>query len=442
METKPNLKSILAEFFPLHRTLSSEGMDQTYQIIASHLPPDLSFSIESYPPFSRVWTWTVPERYIVHEAYLETEDGGEILNFKDHPLHLVSYSPPVDKLLTWEELAPHLHFSEKRPEAVPWEFKYYERNWGFCLSKHQFEQIDRHKKYHARIHTEFSTAPEHGLKVGTGLLKTEEHVSDTGEFILLAHTCHPAQANDDGAGVVCAIELARRLSQKPLPPGSMDIRFLFGPETIGTVAYLANHEEEILRLRGGIFLDTTGNQNSLALQRTRQNNHLLDRIARHVLSKQITEFREGDFAQVAPNDERIINGPGVNVPCIALSRFPYPEYHTSDDNLDILHEELLVEAVDVAEEIVRIYASNYLPKRTFRGPLFLSGDGRWGNWHENWDLNRALEKVVLKLEGTLSIFDIAEQTGLEYQTVRGFIEKLRARGLVTALPIISEASGW
>ncbi len=77
-------------------------------------------------------------------------------------------------------------------------------------------------------------------------------------MLILAHTCHPMQANDDGAGVVTAIELARRLAQNPLPAGSMSVRFWFGPETIGTIAYLAHNEGLIPGLRGGIFLEMTG----------------------------------------------------------------------------------------------------------------------------------------------------------------------------------------
>jgi len=441
MKPYSSLKSVLAEFLHLNRTLASDDMDKTYDIIGSYMPESENFTTENYAPFSQAWTWKIPERYVVHEAYLETEDGERIVDFKKNPLHIISYSLPVDKVLAWDELAPHLRYSEKRPNAIPWEFKYYERSWGFCLSKNVFDHLPRDKKYHAVIRSEFSTDPENGMKVGMGLVHPEGGQNhEAGEFIIQSHTCHPAQANDNGSGVVCEIELARRLAENPLPAGSMSIRFWFGPETIGTVAYLANHESLIPNLRGGIFLDTTGNQNTLALQRTRQDNHLLDRIARHVISKQNKEFREGEFAQVAPNDERIINGPGVNVPCISLSRFPYPEYHTSDDNLDIIHEELLLNAVDVAEEIVRIYASNYIPRRTFRGPVFLSGYGLWVDWRENWDLNRAIEKIMLKFEGKHSIFDIAEQVGLDYWTVREYVEKFRAKGLVKALPIPSEAS--
>ncbi len=435
----PSLKSILAEFFPLHRTLASEGMDETLRIIGAHMPDAAEYSIETFPPLSQVWTWRVPERYVVHEAYLESEDGERIVDFVDNPLHIISYSLPIDQWLTWDELAPHLRFNEKRPHAVPWEFKYYERDWGFCLPKNQYDQLSHQKKYHALIRSEFRTEPENGLRVAVGVVHPlGGQVPQMGELIVQSHTCHPMQANDDGSGVVCEIELARRLAENPLPEGSMSVRFWFGPETIGTVAYLANHEDLIPNLRGGMFLDSTGNQNSIALQRTLQDDHLLDRIARYVLTKRGKKFREGEFAQVAPNDERILNGAGVNVPSISLSRFPYPEYHTTDDNLDIIHEELLIEVVDVAEEIIRIYASNYVPKRTFRGPVFLSGYGLWVDWRENWALNRAIEKIMMKFEGQHTVFDIAEQVGLDYWMVRDYVEKFRAKGLVNALPIPSE----
>jgi aminopeptidase-like protein len=168
----------------------------------------------------------------------------------------------------------------------------------------------------------------------------------------------------------------------------------------------------------------------MALQHTRQGNHLLDRIALHVLKKRFGEFREAEFAQLAANDERVINGPGVNVPCMELTRFPYPEYHTSDDNLDIMHEDLLMEAADVAEEIIRIYATDYVPMGTFKGPVFLSGHGLWVDWRENWALNRAIEKIMMSLEGKESVFEIAEKVSLDYWVVREYVEKFREKGFV------------
>jgi aminopeptidase-like protein len=184
-------------------------------------------------------------------------------------------------------------------------------------------------------------------------------------------------------------------------------------------------------------MEMTGNRNRIAWHHTRQDDHLLDRITNYQLRN--IEHDERDFAAAPANDERVLNGPGVNVPCISINRYPYDEYHTTDDNLDIVHEDMLVGAAEVAEQIIRVYASNYIPKRTFRGPVFLSGHGLWVDWRENWALNRAIEKIMMRFEGEHSIFDIAEQVGLDYWTVRDYVEKFRAKGFVTPLPIPSEA---
>ncbi len=83
----------------LNRTLASDDMDKTLAIIGSHMPEAANYQIENYAPLSQVWTWKVPERYVVHEAYLETENGERVVDFKDSPLHIISYSLPVDQSL-------------------------------------------------------------------------------------------------------------------------------------------------------------------------------------------------------------------------------------------------------------------------------------------------------------------------------------------------------
>ena len=111
----------------------------------------------------------------------------------------------------------------------------------------------------------------------------------------------------------------------------------------------------------------TGNDNTLILQRSRQDNALIDRVARTVLNRTGNEFREGEFAQVVANDERVINGPGVNVPCISISRWPYDEYHTSDDNPSIMHEDKLQEAADISrtdhsDVCIQLHSQTQVPR--------------------------------------------------------------------------------
>lgn len=436
-EMKPisSLKEVLGEILPLHRTLASDGMDQALEIIGSYLPASANYKIESFAPGSEAWTWRIPERYVVRAAYLESEDGQRILDFNHNPLHLVSYSPPFEGTLTWDELAPHLYTSEAQPDAIPWKFKYYERDWGFCLPKTLFDSLSRSQRYHACIDASFDSAPQPGFKVATALVHPPTGPAGVGELFVMAHTCHPNQANDDAAGVVTAIEVARRLAANPLPPGSMSVHFWFGPETIGTIAYLANHEDLIPEMRGGIFIEMTGNDNNLALQHSRQGMAVIDKVGQYVLRRQVESFREGAFAEVIANDERVLNGPGLNIPTISLSRSPYLEYHTSADNLSIIHEEKLQEAADVIEEIIRIYATNKIPKRNYRGPVFLSGHGLFVDWQENWALNRAIEKMTMRFEGEASVFEIVDELGLEYWETRAYIDKFWRKNLIEFLPM-------
>jgi aminopeptidase-like protein len=431
---KEPLLDLVRELYPLHRTLVCDGTDEALARVRAHLGASISYDIERFAPGESAWTWRVPKRWVVHEAYLEIEGGERVLDFAQNPLHLVSYSDSVDTTLRWEELAPHLHVSNARPHAIPWEFSYYEPGWGFCLSADRREELPRDATYRAVIRAEQRDGPQDGLAVGVGTVGPRGGE----EFLICAHICHPMQANDDLAGVASAVEVMRRLAVDPLPDHALGVRLLLCPETIGSVCYLSHHEDLIKRLRGAVFCEMTGNDRGLALQRTRQDDHVLDRIARAALAVRYESVREGAFREVVVNDELVINGPGVNVPCVSITRSPYPEYHTSDDSPAILTEERLCEAADVVEEIVRTYATNYVPRRTFRGPAFLSGHDLWVDWRVNPALNHALDTIMLRLEGDRTVYDIAEELGLAYHEVLGYIERFREQGLVEALPTPSE----
>ena len=65
----------------------------------------------------------------------------------------------------------------------------------------------------------------------------------------------------------------------------------------------------------------------------------------------------------------------------------------------------------------------------------------WVDWRVNRELNRALEKIMLRFEGEHSIFDIAEELSLDYWDVREYVEKFRTKGLVQTSPIPSISEG-
>ncbi len=397
------------------RDIVSDGFDEALNYISKIIP----LKIHKIPSGTKCWTWKVPEKWSVKEAYIEDLKGNQLLNLKDHLLHVISYSLPIDKVVTKEELMKHLHTNSKRPDAIPFEFKYYERDWGFCIQHNKLKKFTK-DKYKVFIDSKFEKGI---LKVGEHIIKGKSDKIIT----IVAHLCHPAMVNDDASGVAVLVDVAKSLKKKD---NYYTYQFLLLPETIGSVAYLSQNEDIIPKLKYGIFLEMLGNDNIHALQLSRQGNTRLDRIARYVMKKKLEKFREGPFRKVVCNDEMVFNGPGVDVPMISISRYPYPEYHTSDDNLKIISEKRLIESSDLILEILDILDSDYIPKRKFKGPIFLSGYGLWIDYRVNPTLSKNIEQIMLRLEGDKSVFDIAEELGMDYREVLNYLDKFYENNLI------------
>ena len=410
------MMNLLKTIWHLPRHIVSDGYDQALKEINKIIP----LKIHNIATDTKCWTWIVPKKWSVKEAYLKDLKGKTIADLKDHPLRVYSYSLPIDKTVSRKELLKHIWTNPKRPNAIPFQFKYYEQNWGFCLKHNELKKLNQ-PKYRVKIDSRL----ENGfLKIGDCTIKGE--VEDT--VVILAHLCHPGMANDDASGVAVLIDLAKKLKKTK---NHYTYKFLLMPETIGSIAFLSQNEHLIPKMRYGIFLEMLGGENTLALQYTRQGNTQLDKIAKQIFKENLKKYREDAFSKIVVNDEMIFNGPGVNVPTISISRYPYPEYHTSDDTIRIITATQLNEAKNVAWKIIKRLDKNYWPKRTFKGPIFLSGYGLWVDWKTNFKLNKNLEQLMLNLEGDQSIAEIARKLDMDFDNTYNYLDKFLNKKLIT-----------
>ncbi len=411
------MKTLVEDLWLENRSLAGPGFTKALERIQQ----DLRLTVHEFPSGQDAWTWRIPNEWSVNDAYFE--NGTRYADFKTHPLHLWSYSLPFDGRVSRDELLEHVVTDPERPDLIPYEFRYYDRDWGFSMTHNQLEEL-RSDWYDVLIDTVEKP----------GALKVGEHVvpGETDESVLVvSHLCHPGQANDDLAGVTVAAEVARRLAgRRP----RLTIRFLFVPEHIGTVAYLARHENLIPQFRHGVFLEMLGLNQPLLLQRSRRGDTPVDRAAR--LALQGTEWSEAGFAEVVVNDERVLDGPGVEIPTVSLSRAtgdrkqPFPEYHTSGDTPDGVSEHRLEEAAGVVERLLDVLDRDVTPRRRFRGTPHLSRYNCWVTPEENPKLNDKLDLLIRLLEGDRSASEIAVETGLPFNTVRGYLDRLEQVGLV------------
>lgn len=410
------MMDLLKKIWHLPRHIVSDGYDEALKEINKIIP----LKIHKVASGTKCWTWIVPKKWSIKEGYIKTLKGTTVLDLKNHPLHVHSYSLPIDKIVTKKELLDHIWTNPKRPNAVPFQFKYYEQDWGFCFEHNRLKKLTD-AKYKIKIDSKL----ENGfLKIGEYTIKGE--AQDT--VVILAHLCHPGMANDDAAGVAVLVDLAKELKKTK---NHYTYKFILMPETIGSIAFLSQNEHLIPKVRYGIFLEMLGGKNSLALQYSRQGNTQLDKIAKQIFQENLKKYREGSFSEIVVNDEMVFNGPGVNVPTVSISRYPYPEYHTSDDTIKIITAEQLTEAKNTVLKIIKRLDQNYWPKRTFKGPVFLSSYGLWVDWKTNFKLNKNLEQLILNLEGDQSIIEIAQKLGMNFQETCDYLNKFAAKKLIT-----------
>ncbi|MEN6394407.1 MAG: DUF2172 domain-containing protein, partial [Anaerolineaceae bacterium] len=149
---------LIQELWFLKRDIVSDGFDRALLRLAQEVP----MIIHEYPTGEPCWTWRIPEKWTCYEAYLETLDGKRLIDYADHPLHVVSYSLPFEGIVSRDELLRHLHVHHHLPDAIPFVFKYYERDWGLCSSQNLRDSL-QDEAYRVVIRSVFEPGT---LKVG------------------------------------------------------------------------------------------------------------------------------------------------------------------------------------------------------------------------------------------------------------------------------------
>jgi aminopeptidase-like protein len=402
---------LIKELWFLPRDIVSDGFDRALDRLAEEVP----MTIYEYPTGEPCWTWRVPEKWTCQEAYLETLDGHRLLDYHDHPLHVVSYSLPFEGLVGRDELVRHLHVHPRLPEAIPFVFKYYDRDWGLCAPQTLRENL-KDDAYRVVIRTRFERGT---LKVGEVLVPGRSEQT----FMLVAHLCHPGMVNDDLTGVIVGLEAVKALLAGPKP--FYTYRLLILPETIGSVAYLSHHEDLIPGMVGGLFLEMLGNDSAHALQGSFQAESQPDRCLASALRSLDSQAYTAPYRTVINNDERQFNAPGVRVPMLSLSRVepagsptrPYREYHSSLDTPAVVSPERLEASKKVVLGLLQAWENNQYVVNNFKGEIFCSGYGIWIDYRANPEGHRRLFEIMERCDGERTVADIAAELDIPFQAV-------------------------
>jgi aminopeptidase-like protein len=409
---------LLRELFPIPRSLTGEGVRETLRILGRELPVE---PVET-PTGTRVFDWTVPQEWRISDAWIETPDGRRVGELSRSSLHVVHYSVPVDATIPLDELLPHVHVHESRPEAVPYRTSYYARSWGFCLSRLERDTLPP-GDYRVRIDSELVDGQ---LTYGEASLPGE----GDGEFLLTTYVCHPSLANDNLSGVVLLWMLGRILAGQRL---RHSYRLLWSPGTIGPLCWLARNRGSLAGIRHGLVVSSAGDPGPLTYKRSRRGDADIDRIAAHVLGAAGAADRVRDWSPYG-GDERQFCSPGFDLPVGALSRTPadeFPEYHSSADDLDLVTPAALEASLRALLAIVEIAERNetYVNRSPYGEPQ-LGRRGLYRSIGGTSSAELALLWVLSLSDGSADLLQVAERSGLPFAAVRAAADSLLEHDLI------------
>jgi aminopeptidase-like protein len=342
------MHELAAELFPITRSITGPGYRETLDILERVTGP---MERHRFPTGEQLFDWTVPPEWVIRDAWIEAPGGERVVSLADSNLHVVNYSSPVDATMPLEELLPHVHSIPDRPDWIPYRTTYYERSWGFCMTDRQRRRLEP-GDYRVRIDADLIDG-----RVELGEV-TVPGQTDT-EILLSTYCCHPSMANNELSGPVLVAHLARLMRERPVQP-RYTYRFLFVPETIGSIAYLHRFGDRLMeRLAAGYVVTCVGDEGDFSYKLSRRGDTLADRAALHVLRHAGKPHRVLDYYP-AGSDERQYCSPGFNLPVGSLMRSTwdtFPQYHTSADDLEFVTARALGESLELYYRIAEALES-------------------------------------------------------------------------------------
>ena len=418
------IEQLFDELWPICRSITGDGLRESFNILQKIIP----LKLHEVPSGTQVFDWTVPEEWNINDAYIIKPDGEKIADFKVNNLHVVNYSIPVDKELTFEELDTHLYYKEDLPQAVPYITSYYKKRWGFCLKYDTYKDLPRDGIYRVKID---SSLQKGSLTYGDLLLPGELEE----EILFSSYLCHPSMANNELSGPITLAFLYQEL--KKIKNRKYSIRFVIAPETIGAICYLHKNKEELLnKVKAGFVLTCCGDNGSITYKKTRREQSITDRITEHVLGNSDQNFDTLPFDPLG-SDERQYSSPGFNLPVGVMMRTPfskYPQYHTSLDNKSLMNFDKMVDLIKVIGDIVKSFDLNapYVNQikygEPFLGKRNLFEDLSTKLSHS--DLITLRMRLLNYLDGERDLLSICDKYGYSILDVKNEVEQLLKNKLI------------
>ena len=413
------------ELYPINRSITGEGVRKTLDLIKKKVPLRKKF----FKSGKKVFDWIIPKEWNIKKAYiLDLKNNKKYANFNVNNLHIVGYSQPINRIITLDELKKHIHTDKNNKNAIPYVTSYYKRTWGFCLSQNQLKSIKK-KRYKVVIDSSFKDGV---MDYGETLLKGKSKK----EILFSSYICHPSMVNNELSGPVISAALIHYINN--LKNRKYSYRFVFVPETIGSIAYINRNLKKLKNdILAGFIINCAGDEKNYSFVHSPEKNTFADEIMKSsfigLKTKTIYEFKDRS------SDERQYCSPGIELPVCSYSRSKagsktFPEYHSSLDNFSLVTKKGLEGSFEVFKNIIDIFELTLFPKSKTKCEPFLTKKNLYPTLsiksHIDYELKNLLDFLAYS-NGKRSVFQISNILNLEIKSCLEILKKLTKHDLIT-----------
>ena len=374
----------------------------------------------SIPSGTQVYDWRVPSEWVIRDGYIITPNGKKICQFKEHNLHILNYSAPIDKKLSLDELKEHIYTIPELPNAIAYVTSYYERRWGFCISYNELKELPD-GEYHAFIDSEFKDDGE----LNYAHIIIPSTTGNTKEILISSYLCHPQMANNELSGPVVWSELIRWV--RNLKHRKYTYRFVIVPETIGSICYINRNFKTLKEnVVAGFVLSCIGDDGDYSVVLSPDENSLSDIATLHTIKHITKEPKIYKFLDRG-SDERQYNTPNLNlgVTTICRSLFGhFDEYHTSLDDLDFVTSIGLEGGFNYARNLIENLEINTKYQLATTCEPNLGSRGLMSTLSRSGIHNYTIPNFLAYCNGKRSVIEIADILGVEARSLKPIIDKL------------------
>ena len=417
MLNKNQMYKCASDLFSVNRSITGPGVRETLTYLSKLVE---GLQINSVPSGTKAFDWTVPDEWVINEAYIEDENGHRVVDFKNNNLHVVGYSIAVDRLIELDELQDYLHSLPDQPDAIPYKTSYYSRNWGFCLTQNQRNLL---KKGLYKVFIDSTIFPGE-LNYGELIIPGESNK----EVLLSTYICHPSMANNELSGPVVTAALSQWLLS--LKRRKYSYRILFIPETIGSITYLSQNLQHLKsNVVAGFVITCVGDNRTYSYLPSRKGKTLSDRAALHSLNNYVSKYDSYSYLDRG-SDERQYCSPGVDLPVCSIMRSKYdtyPEYHTSLDDLSLISPEGLKGGYEILRKTIEVIEFNDFYQTTTNCEPQMGVRGMYQDVRSKKEFDshvKSMMNVLAYADGEIDLIELANKINEDVVNLYPIIEKL------------------